>query len=1087
MTYSLSYESVDFDPFAEIEDDFALTEPQREICATTLMGDEANCAYNQCFVLSLRGPLSVESLRKALVEVVHRHDALRIAIDLIGESQRVLPEVAVALPLTDLSTLAEPEREAAIARIVDRETRSPFDLAAAPLWRAELIRETPTEHRLVFTTHHVVVDGWSSTVIFTDLAAIYSADRLGLAADLAPAASFRDFVSDQQSPAVRSETEAALEFWAAQYADGVPAFELPTDHARPVFKTYTAGRQVLTIDRALYEAFRTRAAREGATLFVGLLAAFEVLVGRLASTEDFVIGVPMASQALQDNRHLVAHGVNTIPLRCRIDTHRTFAEHLRTVRSAFFDAQAHQRLTVGTLVQRLRLPRDPGRMPLVPLFFNDKFAATYDFGDVTVTGLEMPRAFYNFELGVTAIADGDSIALECEFNTDLYDDSTVARWLARYRRLLEQIIAEPDAALDDLDLLGAGERAVLVGESAVPVLSTRDVTLHGGFGRQVGLTPSAVAVCGQVAGVRVELSYAELDARAEAVARCLRGLGVGVGSVVGLRVERGLDVVIGILGILKSGAAYLPLDPLYPAERVGFMLADAAVGVVLTQRGLVGGLAGGAVRCVCLDEPLPDVGAVVGDWPAAGGDDLAYVMYTSGSTGLPKGVRVTHRNVLRLFESTIARFGFCADDVWTLWHSYSFDISVSEFWGALLVGGRLVVVGHDTSRDPAAFRELVVRERVTVLSQTPTGFCAFMDVDRAAARGDFALRYVLLCGEALQLASLAPWFERYGDSRPEVINMYGPTEATLYVTYQRITAADVAAGAGSLIGVAFDDIRIYLLDERGRPVPVGVPGELYIAGGGVAAGYLNRPDINAQRFVTDPFHGGPMYRTGDLARRREHGELEYLGRIDQQVKIRGFRIELGEIETTIAEHPAVHQVAVVDREDRPGDKKLVAYLVAPDAPADLIADLRQRLHTRLPEYMVPAQFQYLDTLPLTTSGKLDRKALPTPQHTRTEPDEVVPPRSASERLVVAAFSAVLDRSDVGVFDNFFDLGGHSLMAARVMAHLSDAARIELPLRNLFERPTPEHLAAAIDALCWAAAGTGAEPVSDSGTREVFDL
>ncbi|WP_235571751.1 amino acid adenylation domain-containing protein, partial [Mycobacterium sp. Root265] len=507
------------------------------------------------------------------------------------------------------------------------------------------------------------------------------------------------------------------------------------------------------------------------------------------------------------------------------------------------------------------------------------------------------------------------------------------------------------------------------------------MTLHGGFARQVAVRPDAVAVCADGVGGRVELSYAELDCRAEAVAGCLRGLGVGAGAVVGLRVARGVDVVVGILGILKAGAAYLPLDLLYPVDRVGFMLADAGVEVVLTQRGVAGQLGVLPVRCVCLDEPLPVVGRDPASPAAQGrGEDLAYVMYTSGSTGQPKGVRVTHRNVLRLFETTIGQFGFGPDDVWTLWHSYSFDISVSELWGALLVGGRLVMVDHDTSRDPAAFRALVARERVSVLSQTPTGFSAFIDVDRVAARGVFALRYVLLCGEALQLASLAPWFERYGDAGPQVINMYGPTEATLYVTCRRITGADLAAGVGSVIGSPLPDIRIYLLDERGRPVPVGVPGELYIAGAGVAAGYLNRPELTAQRFLTDPFHGGPMYRSGDLARWCQGGELEYLGRIDQQVKIRGFRVELGEIETVIAEHPAVHQVAVIDREDVPGEKKLVAYLVAPQAPPALIADLRQSLHTRLPEYMVPAHFQYLDALPLTTSAKLDRKALPAPTH-----------------------------------------------------------------------------------------------------------
>jgi amino acid adenylation domain-containing protein len=1076
----------DFDPFAEVEAHFALTEPQREICAATLMGDDANCSYNQCFVLKLHGPLSVESLHTALAGIVRRHEALRISIDLIGESQHVLPEVAVALPVTDLATLDDREREAAIERIVDRETRTPFDLGAAPLWRAEVIREAPDRHQLVFTAHHVIVDGWSSTVLFEDLANLYAADRVGLQATLTPAASFRDFASDQQSPAVVAEMGAALDFWAAQYASGVPTFELPLDRTRPVFKTYTAGRQVLAIDTALFQTVRTGAAKQGATPFVALLAAFEVLVARLTSVDDFIIGVPMASQAMQANGHLVAHGVNTIPLRCHVDAEQTFTEHLRAVRRSFLAAQAHQRLTFGTLVQKLRLPRDPGRMPLVSITFNDKFSSPFDFGDVAVAGVETPRAFYNFELGLTVIDDGDSVVLECDFNADLFDDTTVARWLAHYRRLLAQVVAAPTAPLAALSLLTPAEHAVLVGEGPVPSLVTRDVTLHAGFARQVAATPEAIALIGETACGRVELSYAELDRRAEAVAAYLRTLGVGANQVVGLRVERSPDVVIGILAILKAGAAYLPLDPVYPTERVGFMLQDAAVRVVLTQRALADELAELPATCVCLDEPLPSAPAVPPVTPATG-EDLAYVMYTSGSTGQPKGVRVTHRNVLRLFAATEAWFDFGPTDVWTLFHSFAFDFSVWELWGALLFGGRAVVVPHDTSRDPAAFRALVERERVTVLSQTPTGFCALIEADRAAPPGDYALRYIVFGGEVLQLNSLQPWFDRYGDDAPRVINMYGITETTVHSTYRRITRDDLADGKGSVIGVPIPDTRIYLLDAHGRPVPIGVVGELYIAGAGVADGYLNRPELTAARFVPDPFHGGRVYRSGDLARRLDDDELECLGRIDQQVKIRGFRVELGEIEAAIAQHPDIRQVAVIDREDIPGQKKLVAYLVAGTAPVTLIAELREALRARLPEYMVPAHFLYLDALPLTPNGKLDRKALPAPQHTPTEPREIVDPRSSSEALVVAVFNEALQRSDVGVFDNFFDLGGHSLMAARVMANLCETARVDLPLRNLFDRPTPEQLAIAIDAISWTAASSAPLAVASQGEREEIEV
>jgi len=1070
----------------EVLDRYELSPMQESMLfqALSAPGDGANIEH---VVITVSEELDVALFEQAMAQVMQRHSVMRTRfrwVDVGEPCQEVLahaPLVATTADWRDVTPEAADQRFDAHVRA---DSRQDLDMSRAPMMRLFIARLPAGKTRILWTFHHALLDG-RSYIVLHEWFAFYEAAQRGESLSLPPARPYRDYIEWRRS----IDSVAAQNFWRHRLGDFCTSTPFGIDAARPVEDSAApAGTCEQRLPKALTDQLRAAAHRAEVSMSTMLQAAWSVLLHRYSGETDIVFGVTRAGRitGFDDADRITGLFINTLPMRVGIDDNAEITPWLRSLRAQQSALRPHEQTPLATVQACSGVARG------APLF---ESVIVYDHHTLDMQ-IRMPGGHFeyrgqtSFPLALMAYGDDGTGAmlLRLDYSAQRFSGVAIERMLGHLIHLLAQFADEDITLLNELDPLSAAERVVLVGDGGVPVVVTRDVTLHGGFARQVAVRPDAVAVCADGVGGRVELSYAELDCRAEAVAGCLRGLGVGAGAVVGLRVARGVDVVVGILGILKAGAAYLPLDLLYPVDRVGFMLADAGVEVVLTQRGVAGQLGVLPVRCVCLDEPLPVVGRDPASPAAQGrGEDLAYVMYTSGSTGQPKGVRVTHRNVLRLFETTIGQFGFGPDDVWTLWHSYSFDISVSELWGALLVGGRLVMVDHDTSRDPAAFRALVARERVSVLSQTPTGFSAFIDVDRVAARGVFALRYVLLCGEALQLASLAPWFERYGDAGPQVINMYGPTEATLYVTCRRITGADLAAGVGSVIGSPLPDIRIYLLDERGRPVPVGVPGELYIAGAGVAAGYLNRPELTAQRFLTDPFHGGPMYRSGDLARWCQGGELEYLGRIDQQVKIRGFRVELGEIETVIAEHPAVHQVAVIDREDVPGEKKLVAYLVAPQAPPALIADLRQSLHTRLPEYMVPAHFQYLDALPLTTSAKLDRKALPAPTHHHSEPCPFMDPRSTTEALVVAAFSEALRRSDIGVFDNFFELGGHSLMAARVMANVCESARVELPLRNLFERPTPEQLAAAIDALSWATVSSDQLAFAGGGDREEIEL
>ncbi|HYN53890.1 MAG TPA: amino acid adenylation domain-containing protein, partial [Methylotenera sp.] len=580
--------------------------------------------------------------------------------------------------------------------------------------------------------------------------------------------------------------------------------------------------------------------------------------------------------------------------------------------------------------------------------------------------------------------------------------------------------------------------------------------LHERFEQQVKRAPDTIALVWE----DKSLSYAELNCRANWLAHRLRELGVTPGQLVGLHTERGIEMVVGIIGILKAGGAYLPLDPVYPKDRIAFMLEDSGVQVVVTQESLIENLEGTLGTQVLFDELFsePDHNPV----PVATIDDLAYAMYTSGSTGKPKGALITHHNVTRLFDATEGWYHFDEHDVWTLFHSYAFDFSVWELWGALLYGGRLIVVPYLISRSPEDFRELLAREGVTVLNQTPSAFRQLIQAELAQPKADLVLRYVIFGGEALELQSLRPWFERYGDERPLLVNMYGITETTVHVTYRPIRLADLRSGQGSVIGVPIPDLQLHILDPDGEPVPVGVPGEMYVGGAGVARGYLNRAELTAQRFIADPFvpeSEARLYRTGDLARRLESGDIEYLGRIDHQVKIRGFRIELGEIEAGIAAHPVIREVVVIAREDVPGDKRLVAYVVTENEPIDLVDQLRELLRVTLPEYMIPAYFVSLDALPLTENGKVDRKALPAPDRV-TQEATYVAPRTPIEETLAAIWAKILGFKRVGIHDNFFELGGNSLLVISVIQQMRQAG-LHADVSSLFLAPTIAEVAAVV--------------------------
>ena len=1084
---------VDFDPFADSVEALALplSEAQQEMWAACAMGGEASCSYNQCFPLRLIGNLSVPSLADALRKVTLRHPALRAVFHRDAEYQTIAAAAAIELPLVDLTPLSDTARQAEIERLIDRETHEPFDLENGPLLRAKLVREASDRHLLILTAHHIVCDGWSAVILVRDLGAIYAAERHGVEAKLRPPSSYEAYVRARAAGAPGDAARQALDWWASQFTGTSPSLELPLDRPRPPAKSF-AGRQIeWRLDADLCREIRKVGAKNGATAFATFLAAFEALLHRLTGQTDLVVGIPVAGQAAIDDGDLVGHCVNTLPLRIEVVGTGSFIDHLRASKKAFVEAQDHTELTFGSLVRRLNIPRDPRRTPLVDLTFNvDRAGPPPEFAGLTVQQLPSPKSSVNFELGMNLVDDGQGITVECAFNTALFDETTIRRWLGHYEILLRSIASKPERPILELPILGEAERKALTVDQRKALRRFAGATpLHRGFEEQVAKTPKALAVAFEAA----TLTYDALNRRANRLAHHLRSLGVGPDVLVGLCTERGIDMVVGILGILKAGGAYLPLDPTYPPDRLEFLLDDSAVPVLVTEERHLATLKAHQAKVVCLDRDRETLASAKDTNPdvSVNADHLAYVIYTSGSTGKPKGVLITHGNVARLFEATQDWYRFNAQDVWTLFHSYAFDFSVWELWGALLYGGRLVVVPYWVSRSPEAFHELLRKERVTVLNQTPSAFRQLIQADLAAGSqaSAMSLRFVIFGGEALELQSLRPWFQRYGEDRPRLINMYGITETTVHVTYRPITLKDVDGGAGSVIGVPIPDLDVYVLDAKREPVPLGVAGEMYVGGAGLARGYLNRPELTAERFIEHPFDGeagARLYKTGDLARRLTGGDLEYLGRIDLQVKIRGFRIELGEIESVIGLHPEVRETTVVARDDDRGTKSLVAYVVMTGRAHDAIDELRTLLRSKLPDYMVPAHIVTLPALPLTAHGKVDRKALPAPDpEIRPTSRPYVAPRTPTEGAVAAVWRDVLRRSQIGVDDNFFDMGGHSVQAAQIMTRLRLVFPLDLPLRLLFQSPTIEDLAAAIDALAWAR--NAASIPAAQGQREEFEI
>ncbi|MFP5263069.1 MAG: amino acid adenylation domain-containing protein [Blastocatellia bacterium] len=1023
----------------------------------------SNPVYNMPVGYRLTGPLNRDALEWSLNRIISRHDTLRtsfcqqdgVPVERVAQAAKLNPEV------TDLSHVAEPLREGAAAELILRYASRPFNLSQAPLLRANLLRLAERDHMLLLTMHHIISDQQSIEVLLSELSSLYDAFVTGKPVDLPELPiQYGDFAEWQRERLQGELLDRQVQYWKQRLANSLPTLDLPASRPRPNERTYKGAACSLAFSESLSKEVIALSRRERVTTFMTVLAAFQALLYRYTGQGDMNMGLPVSNRKQPEVKNLIGLFINSLVLRADLSDDPTFKELLARTRDMMAGALAHDELPLEKLVELLRPERSLSFAPLFQVMFNFSQGSAQPFalhgvrtefieGDIDVARSDL----------TLSIRQDDRLYARLEYSTDLFESSIAAQMLRHYQRLLEGAVADPLTRLSNLPLLSEAEREQLLARSDCGGVYPATSTLHQIFERQADYYPDAIVVAFQ----DERLSYGELDRRANQLARVLRRCGVGPEVRVGLCVERSAALLVGLLGILKAGGAYVPLDPGYPKPRLSFLVEDSEAAVLVTQQALLDSLPSYDGEVITLDGDLRLARESVDRLaPLAGPESLAYMIYTSGSTGQPKGALISHTNVVRLYLATQQWFQFDRQDVWCLFHSCSFDFSVWEIWGALLYGGRLVVAPYWVSRSPEAFLDLLCREGITVLSQTPSAFGLLMNADESIGGAtNLALRYVIFGGEALNFQSLSGWVARHGVERPQLINMYGITETTVHVTYRRLSREDIKQQRSSLIGTPIPDLQVYLLDANLQPVPDGVAGEIYVGGAGLARGYWKQPSLSASRFIPNPFAEGPnitLYRSGDLARCLPEGRLEYLGRIDDQVKIRGHRVELGEIESVLRQHPAVREAFILACDAPSGGKQLIAYFVMRES-AQAAGDLRAFLEAKLPDYMLPAAFMQLAALPLTPHGKVDRRALPQPASDQAR-DDYIAPRDLTEDTLAKIWAELLGQERVSVHDNFFELGGDSILSIQAAARANQAG-LKVTTRQLFQNQTIAKLASAL--------------------------
>ncbi|KAB8321067.1 non-ribosomal peptide synthetase [Tolypothrix campylonemoides VB511288] len=1015
--------------------------------------------YNIHVQVRFEGQLKVAALEYSLNHIISRHEVLRTNfIQVDGQPMQVIADsVTITLALVDLQHLEPIQRESTCRQLILKEAAQPFDLATDALVRASLFKLTETEHVLLLMMHHIVSDWWSMGVLVNELAAIYQAvyNNVPIVLPQLPI-QYADFAHWQQQWLQGEELRKQVGYWKEQLQGATALLELPTDRPRPAIQTYGGATEKFILSQELCDALTALSQRQGVTLFMTLLAAFQTLLYRYTNQSDICVGTPIANRNRAETEGLFGLFLNTLVLRSNLSGNPSFLELLSQVREVALGAYAHQDLPFEQLVEQLQPERSLSHTPLFQVMFvlHNTPMQVLQLPNLTLSPLELESSTAKFDLTLTlkntaqGFSENTAVGLSgfLDYNTDLFNASTIGRMVEHYQTLLEAVVANPHQKLSELPLLSASERhQILVEWNDTQADYPKQLCLHSLFEQQVEKTPHAVAAVFD----SEELTYQELNAKANQLAHHLVSLGVRPEVLVAICAERSIDMLVGLLAILKAGGAYVPLDPIYPPERLAYILEDSCASVLLTQQALFDKLPDFRGRIVYLDSDLPISQSSSNPNSNVCCENLAYAIYTSGSTGRPKGVQIRHQAVVNFLSSMSAQPGIVPEDVLVAVTTITFDIAALELFLPLSTGAR-VVLTPDLMVDGGQSIAALATSSATVMQGTPATWRTLMQVGFLGNR-----QLKILCGGEALSRELATQLLERADS---LWNMYGPTETTIWSA-----VSQVQAGSQVSIGRAIANTQFYILDTNNQPVPVGVAGELHIGGDGLARGYLNRPELTAEKFIPNPFGdaGSRLYKTGDLVRYKTDGNIEYIGRIDHQVKVRGFRIELPEIEALLNQHPTVQQAVVIAKEIA-GDKRLVAYLVSQTEAIPEVGELRSFLKQQLPEYMVPSYFVVLESLPLTPNGKVDRKALPDPEHTRVETEAYVAPRNEIERVLSAVWQEVLNLEKVGVNDNFFELGGHSLLVIQVHSKLNNNKLLginrDISVVDLFKYPTISTLA-----------------------------